>query len=159
MTPDQISAQRAAIVTEAQSWLGTPFHHRAQLKGVGVDCAQLLIACYATIDVPRPLVGEYAADWFLHEGSDDLTRFERWVAHYCVPTTDPQPGDLALFRYGRAVSHGAIVVDVSGEHPVVIHSFRELGVVLGSLAPTHDLYPRLAGYWTLRRWSADGGVA
>ena len=152
MTPRDVTRdvarERAAVVTEAMSWVATPFHHAAAIKGVGVDCAQLLIACYASIGVPRPAVGEYAADWFLHDDAA-LDRFERWVQAYCVPAAAPQPGDLALFRYGRAVSHGAIVVNAD----TVVHSFRELGVVLGSLAPTHDLAPRLAGFWTLRRWS------
>ena len=149
MTRD-LTSERAAVVAEARTWLGTPFHHAAAIKGVGVDCAQLLIECYAVVGVARPDVGEYAADWFLHEGSDALDRFTRWVDAYCVPVSAPLPGDLALFTYGRAVSHGAIVVDAD----IVIHSFRDQGVVLGSLAPTHDLFPRLAGYWTLAAWSA-----
>ena len=32
---------RARIVAEAMTWLGTPYHHRGKLKGIGVDCAQL----------------------------------------------------------------------------------------------------------------------
>ena len=41
--------ERAAVVAEAKAWLGTPYHHRAKLKGVGVDCAQLPIAIYAAV--------------------------------------------------------------------------------------------------------------
>lgn len=153
MTPapqrrDWIAEERAAVVAEALSWIGTPFHHGAAVKGAGVDCAQLLIESFAVVGVGRPVLEPYAPDWFLHERGDDLERFVRWVERYAAPVTVPAPADVALFRYGLAVSHAAIVV---GEH-VVVHSFRELGVVLGSLAPTHDLYPRLAGYWRLRRW-------
>ena len=38
-----LHASRAAVVAEAIAWLGTPYHHRARIKGVGVDCAQLAL--------------------------------------------------------------------------------------------------------------------
>ena len=28
---------RSALIAEARSWLGTPWHHQASLKGVGCD--------------------------------------------------------------------------------------------------------------------------
>jgi cell wall-associated NlpC family hydrolase len=147
-----IAGERAAVVAEARSWLLTPFHHHAAIKGVGVDCAQLLIAVYAATGVvDRPDVAEYSPDWFLHEDGEALERFSDWIRRLCVAVIEPRPGDIALFRYGRAVSHGAIVVDRS----TVIHSFRELGVILGSLEPTHDLFPRLAGFWSPRRWRVE----
>lgn len=30
--------QRAAVVAEARSWIGTPYHNCADVKGAGVDC-------------------------------------------------------------------------------------------------------------------------
>ena len=33
-------AQRLAVVAEAESWLGTPYHHEARIKGHGVDCVE-----------------------------------------------------------------------------------------------------------------------
>lgn len=36
-----VSEQRAAVAQEALAWLGTPYHHHARIKGVGVDCAQI----------------------------------------------------------------------------------------------------------------------
>jgi cell wall-associated NlpC family hydrolase len=33
---------RAAVVREAESWIGTPFHHAARVKGAGIDCLMLL---------------------------------------------------------------------------------------------------------------------
>ena len=35
-------ALREAVVTEAKTWIGTPFHHAARIKGAGVDCLMLL---------------------------------------------------------------------------------------------------------------------
>ena len=34
---------RAAIVAEAMSWIGTPYHSHARIKGVGVDLSLIHI--------------------------------------------------------------------------------------------------------------------
>lgn len=34
---------RQQVYECAQTWIGTPFHHQARLKGVGVDCLGLII--------------------------------------------------------------------------------------------------------------------
>ena len=36
------AARRARIVATARSWLGTPYHHQASLRGVGCDCLGLV---------------------------------------------------------------------------------------------------------------------
>jgi hypothetical protein len=54
-------AMRAAVVKEALTWLGTPYHHHARVKGVGVDCARLLCAVYeASACVPH-IIGDRVA--------------------------------------------------------------------------------------------------
>ena len=58
----------------------------------------------------------------------------------------PQPGDIVLYKIGKCVSHGAIVV----EWPTIIHSYIHLGVILqdgtkGSLAR------RIAGFFRMKR--------
>jgi NlpC/P60 family putative phage cell wall peptidase len=150
MTPAVRRSERRRVVEEARSWLGTPFHHGARLKGVGVDCAQLLIAVYTSAGlVEVPQVGFYAPDWFLHEQTE---RILDAIAPMCVEADWACVGDIALFRYGRAVSHGAIVVSTVPELTVV-HSFRGFGVVEDSIALGTPLRDRLAGYWTLKRWA------
>lgn len=37
-----IDNKRLAIIDEARTWTGTPYHHQASLKGVGVDCVGLI---------------------------------------------------------------------------------------------------------------------
>lgn len=116
---------RAAVVSEAYTWLGTPYHHQARVKGVGVDCAMILADVYHTCGLipyidPRP----YPADWHLHR---DEERYLGWIARYTHPVDVPKPGDIALFKFGRCVSHGAIVV----EWPLILHSYIGEGVLLG----------------------------
>ncbi len=68
--------QRKDVVAEARSWLGTPYHHAADVKGHGVDCAMLLVRVYCdlrpdrTFD-PRP----YTRDWFLHRDEERYLGF------------------------------------------------------------------------------------
>lgn len=111
--------QRQAVIAEAKTWLGTPYHHRARVKGAGVDCGMLLIAVYAAAGAsPDFDPGDYPPDWMMHR---DEERYLGWVMKFAAPTTNPQPGDLAVWRFGRCISHGAIIV----AWPQVIHAYRQ----------------------------------
>lgn len=118
--------QRAAVVAEAQTWLGTPYHHFAALKSVGADCAMFPLAVYKAAGlVPADLaVAHYPMDWAFHRDEERylamVERFGREIAREAIG-----PGDFAVWRYGRTFSHGAIVI----EPPRVIHAFVEAGCV------------------------------
>ena len=45
---------REKIVAEARSWIGTPYHNCADIKGVGVDCGMLLVRVYVDTGVVPP---------------------------------------------------------------------------------------------------------
>jgi NlpC/P60 family putative phage cell wall peptidase len=125
MTEDE---GRAAVVAEAMTWLGTPYHHRAKLKGVGVDCAQFVLAVYADAGLIEDFdTGEYPHDWHLHRSVERyMTQVLRFAGE--IPVADARPGDVLLFRFGRAFSHGAIVT----RYPQIVHAVLKDGaVVLG----------------------------
>lgn len=125
MTVDE---QRAAILAEARSWIGTPFHHRARIKGSGVDCAQLVIAVYSACGLIEEFEpADYPPDWHLHR---DEERFLNYVVERARQVESPEPGDLILMQFGRCYSHGAILVDDA----TCIHAFVGRGVELGDLA-------------------------
>lgn len=112
-------ALRATVVAEAETWLRTPYHHRARIKGAGVDCAQILIAVFSSaglIEVFDP--GDYPPDWMLHRDEERYLDLVRVYAHEI--DGPPLPGDIAVWRYGRTFSHGAIVT----EWPNIIHAHR-----------------------------------
>lgn len=108
---------RSAVVTEAKSWVGTPYHHAARVKGAGVDCAQILIGIFCDalrlVDPVEP--GDYPRDWMLHR---DEERFLGLLGANAREVETPQPGDVALYRVGRCYAHSAIVID----WPQVIHA-------------------------------------
>ncbi|MGC2411753.1 MAG: hydrolase [Stellaceae bacterium] len=134
--------RRAAVVAEAESWIGTPFHHEARVKGAGVDCLMLLAEVYASAGVVgRVAVPHYPADWHMHR---DAERYREGLLDYAREIeTPPAPGDIALFRFGRVFSHGAIVA----EWPRVIHAYWAIGVVWGD-ATLHPLKGREVRFFT-----------
>jgi len=141
---------RAAVVAEAMTWLGTPHHHRARVKGDGVDCGQLPAAVFEACGlIPHCDPGEYPHDWHLHQ---DEERYLEHVERFCDRLPDgmqPLPGDLILFRYGRCISHGALVV----EWPLIIHACVGQGVILEYVSQSPELQERMVGAWRLRAWA------
>ena len=58
---------RERVVQCALGWMGTPCRHRQRVKGVGVDCAQILAAVYEEAGVIAPIdLGDYPVQWHLH---------------------------------------------------------------------------------------------
>jgi cell wall-associated NlpC family hydrolase len=130
------------IVTEAERWLGTPYHHMADVIGVGVDCAMLPVRVFAALGLipadtdPRP----YPYDWMLHR---DEERYLFWVNKFADPVTVPRDGDLALFRVGRCIAHGGIFYGDG----MMIHADMDARKVERREI---DTVPNLQGFWRLR---------
>lgn len=139
----RIERQRAAVVAEAESWLRTPYHHRANVKGGGVDCAWLLIEVFAATGmIERFDPGEYPLDWMMHR---DDERYLGWVERHACEVLTPLPGDIAVWRFGRTFSHGAIVT----EWPFVIHAHRRERMVVRGDATQGELGMRERRFYSL----------
>jgi cell wall-associated NlpC family hydrolase len=146
------AAERAAIVAEAMSWLGTPYHHEGDTKGIGVDCGMLLVRVFVDCGLcepfdPRP----YARHWHLHRGEE---RYLDFVHDRTRKVEHPGPGDVVVYKYGRVFSHGGIVV----EWPRIIHAWsRARAVVLADVSLAGELASRerlCFSYWAPGgRWS------
>lgn len=102
---------RHAIATEATTWLGTPFHYAAAIKGAGVDCFTLALAVYNKVGVMASYVPLHPPpDWFLHRSDELIVREfrDKWGL---FEVASPQMGDIALIQFGRSFSHIAIMLD------------------------------------------------
>lgn len=119
-----IDPRRVAVVAEAESWLGTPYHHTGRIKGVGTDCLMMLAEVYEAVGlIPHQEIPFYPPDWNLHR---DAERYlEGVMEHAREVDGPPQPGDVAVFKFGRCFAHGAVVV----EWPRVIHAWHASGVL------------------------------
>src|SRR5882724_399095 len=96
---------RARIVAEAYSWLRTPYIHLGDIKGIGADCAMLLVRVYVDLGVvpafdPRP----YEPEWFLHRDEERYLDIVRRFAHE-IPTGTALPGDVDVYNFGRHAAH------------------------------------------------------
>lgn len=139
---DRPAVWRDAVIAEAMTWLGTPYHPSARLKGIGVDCGQILCAVFEACGLVPPIdLGHYSPEWHLHRG-DEL--YMGWLDRYAQRTAAPRAGDIALYKFGRLYAHGGVVLPDQR----VLHAYLGRGVII-----TADFEEPLAGrpvlYWTL----------
>lgn len=129
--------QRAAVIAEALTWLHTPFHHQARVKGAGVDCTMLVAEVYERAGIlPHQEFRNYPRDWFLHKKEEAALEL---LFLLCPEVSTPQPGDVAMWKIGNAYSHAAIVT----AWPKIIHAYVPAGEVVEDNALTNQ---RLAKY-------------
>lgn len=115
-----MDSERQRVVSVARSWLSTPYHTGGRVKGLhgGIDCLTLLAEVYAEAGlVSKVGIPYYPHDWHLHR---DTERYLEGLLKYTKEIEGPpQPGDIALWKFGRCFSHGAIVI----EWPRIIHAY------------------------------------
>lgn len=126
---EQEAKERACAITEALSWIGTPFRDCALEKGPkgAVDCAMMLVGTYG----PAGLIGDfhpgkYPPKWFQHSFEERfLDCLEKLGA---VEVDRPRVGDVLVYRFGRTYAHGAVLVNARE----VCHAYAAAGQVVVS---------------------------
>jgi NlpC/P60 family putative phage cell wall peptidase len=141
--------QRLRVVEVAKTWLNTPYHHRAMVKGAGTDCGMSLIGIFSEAGVIEPFDPEpYPPDWMLHRGEE---RYLGIVERFAKPVDSCKPGDIALFKFGHCISHGGIVAD----WPMIIHAYRDAGcVTIDDVTANARLRKHFVGFWSC--WPDEG---
>jgi NlpC/P60 family putative phage cell wall peptidase len=95
---------RQDIITEALTWLDTPWQHGQGVKGVGCDCVHLplrvgqALGLIATTYVPEP----YSQQWHLHKRREQDELLLTILADFplvAMPLAERQPADLLVFRW------------------------------------------------------------
>ena len=129
---------RDRALTEARTWIGTPFHSGANLKGVGVDCGQFVFCVYRNIGLfEDETFPPYDPRWMVARENSWLEDLFR--ARFDLVDT-PQPGDAMLFKVGRNYSHLGIVTGVAP--PTVLHASDDLKLVLEEEAAQSTRFAR-----------------
>jgi len=123
------TAIRDAIIAEGKTWIGTPYHPGARVKGAGCDCATLIAeVCIALGLIPNIDIPRESAAHFLETGNPV---YLETVLQYCEEITEAelQPGDLVMYRRPKwpIFTHAAIVV--SWPH-AVLHAVQNHGVIM-----------------------------
>ena len=102
---------REAVVAAARSWIGTPYHHQASLKGVGCDCLGLLRGVWREVVGAEPeRTPPYRADWAEAGGEETLLAAARLHLVEIAPDA-ARGGDVLLFRWRKRLpaKHCAIL--------------------------------------------------
>ncbi|MFZ4930595.1 C40 family peptidase [Chryseobacterium sp. Mn2064] len=105
------------ILTEAETYLGTPYRYGGTTRN-GIDCSAFVLSVFgaaAGLSLPRVAASQ------AQEGES-------------VERGDLQKGDLIFFSHGRRISHVGIVESVSEEGEIrFIHAATSKGVMISSL--------------------------
>lgn len=142
---------REDVVKEARSWITTPYHLAANVKGAGVDCAMLILEIYSRVGLvehfdPRP----YSSDWMCHR-SDEVFLGLVFARSHEITQGQAQPGDIVLFKVGRCYSHGGIIT--KSDPLTFVHAYKNAGMVIEDVirqnAEIAAKLPtaRFASYW------------
>ncbi|MDR6159218.1 MULTISPECIES: C40 family peptidase [Chryseobacterium] len=105
------------ILTEAQTYLGTPYRYGGMTRN-GIDCSAFVLSVFgaaAGLSLPRVAASQS------QEGEK-------------VEKENLQKGDLIFFSHGRRISHVGIVESVTEDGEVkFIHAATSKGVMISSL--------------------------
>ena len=122
------------VIAVARSWLGTPYHDQASVKGVGCDCLSLARGVWREVVGPEPFpIPPYSRDWGESGPREVLAEGARAMMPEIAPADAP-PGALILFRMApRAIAKHVGILTAPDRF---IHAYERLGVVEEPLTPT-----------------------
>lgn len=139
----RVSRQR--VVTEARTWLGTPFHHQAALKGVGCDCAGLIrgvgeVSGAIKIDPAEwAAVGNYGRQ-------PHPPRMRAVLEHFLIPVEGPKIADVCWMEWREGLPmHLAILAEHQGRQ-TIIHALTDAGKVVEH-GLTDEWRARITSWW------------
>lgn len=123
MSPEPIKSlavKPEQVVETARTWINTPFHHQARLKGVGCDCVGLILGVAWELGLT-----EFDSK---HYGRiPDGQLLVELLHEHLTPLTEPELGSIALFRIRRHPQHLGLI---TGTEPLaVIHAYQGIGKV------------------------------
>ena len=124
---------RERILELARGWLGTPYHHRASIKGAGCDCIGLIRGVWRELYGSEPEeIGPYTGDWAEATGIEALLHAANRNLGP-VALADARPGDVLVFRLRpNAIAKHAAILSAASR---MIHAQEGVPVSEVSLGP------------------------
>ncbi|QDP85271.1 hydrolase Nlp/P60 [Chryseobacterium sp. SNU WT5] len=118
----RFSSKIDEILTEAESYLGTPYRYGGTTRK-GIDCSAFVLSVFgasAGLNLPRVAASQ------AQEGEK-------------IEKSELQKGDLVFFSHGRGrISHVGIVESISADGDIkFIHAATSRGVMISSLADSY----------------------
>ena len=119
--------ERTKVVAAARDWLGTPFHHQARLKRVGVDCIGLVIGVARELDMVHPDFDE--TGYSRYPDGRALMAMAREKMTW-VPLDQMQIGDVVVVGFDKLPQHFGIIADYRHGGFSIIHAASAYGKVV-----------------------------
>jgi NlpC/P60 family putative phage cell wall peptidase len=114
-----MTVARADVVACARTWLGTRWQHQGRLKGVGVDCAGLIMG----VGYELALFDVRFTNYSRHPDGETLMALCREHLRRIDPS-QAAPGDVLVFAWTREPQHMGFASEVAGR-PGLIHAFAD----------------------------------
>ena len=110
--------KRQQVVSEALTWIDTPYHLNQCVKGAGVDCARFVHAVLTSCGLIQPeFIEVFGPDWSCHTKTEKyifrmLRHAEQLLEGVSFASLKARPGSIVLVRSraNRVYDHGAIVI-------------------------------------------------
>lgn len=123
------------IVTQARSWLGTPYHHQGRVKHVGADCIGLLVGVFGELNLFSKKLSNENTPLLLKDFDDTSYSFQpngdklaKTIEQhlYLKDIKNLEAGDVVLMQWLKDPQHVAIISNY-GDSLGLIHIYRGSG--------------------------------
>lgn len=114
---------RDALNTEIREWINTRYHHLGRKKGVGVDCAGLIIGVAHAMGISREV------DIKGYSPIPDSARMKGHLEDYLdrIEIAEVKIGDILFMRFSTDPQHLAFVSGHDGkEITYIIHAYSQV---------------------------------
>lgn len=101
------------VVETARTYLGTPFRHQGRIKGLGVDCAGLIVGVAKELELSAFDSKDYG-----RVPSADKLREVLEQEMVAIQISEAKAGDVYLMSFDAEPQHLAIITDYG-----IIHSY------------------------------------
>lgn len=119
------TAERERVIAEALTWIGTPYHHMASVKGSGASCSTYIATVFNAALGLNLHVVEHAEQWYLSSEEQKYLNELRAQGFVEVEQAEAKKADLVISKTVYTVyCHGAILLDWPKPAPI-IHVSRD----------------------------------
>lgn len=116
--------QGKQVIQCAKSYINTPFLHQGRIKGVGVDCAGLIICVNRDVFNSSTDYTNYSPN-----PNPDVLLSVLSAHTEKIHASDVQDGDIVLFRFAKHPQHFAFIY-FNNNLPYIIHAYSTYGKVV-----------------------------